>query len=77
MEIEEDGKSIIEWDGKRGGVARKTENEDFRKTSFQLSRQNSSIMKSQRATNFTLRNVVQDTLNTSHFTLVKFYFMAI
>lgn len=66
MEIEEDGKSIIEWDGKRGGVARKMENEDFRKTSFQLSRQNSSIMKSQRATNFTLRNVVQDSLNTSH-----------
>lgn len=32
MEIEEDGKSIIEWDGKRGGVAGKKENEDFRKT---------------------------------------------
>lgn len=47
MEIEEDGKSIIDWNGKRGGVARQRrvyrvrqgegmaeekENEDFRKT---------------------------------------------
>lgn len=47
MEIEEDGKSIIDWNGKRGGVepqrgvnpawqsegmAEEKENEDFRKT---------------------------------------------
>lgn len=52
MENEEDGKAIIEQDGKRGGVevlgevlqgggrAREEGKKDFRKTLFQLSRQN-------------------------------------
>lgn len=90
MENGEDGNVIIERDGKRGGVEvqygekysrmeewqERREKRDFRKTSFQLSRQNISVMK--RSSEVSSKETWFRTALIPPFPpLVKLYFMLI